>query len=1065
MPFPRRIEREYDPHRVEEWVKRFWEENSIYSKVKRRKGKSYFNFLDGPPYPSSGIPHAGTAWNKVLKDAVLRYKRMNGFEVNDTPGYDCHGLPIEVAVEKKLGVKVKKEIESRIGVDRFIEECRNFALKNLRELTKWFKELGVFMDWDNPYLTLDNDYIEAAWWLIKKAHENGLLERDYRVVYWCPRCQTTLAEYEVEYQKLEDPSIYVKFRVKDEENTYLLIWTTTPWTLPANTFVMAHPEALYVKVRVGSEYYILARSRLEHVMAEKGVEEYEVVETFPGKRLEGIEYVHPLEDIVPLQKELAKYHRVVMAPEHVTLHEGTGLVHAAPGHGFEDFEIARKIGIEEIVSPITDEGRFTSVAGKYAGKPAREANQEIIRDLEERNALFHRTTIVHRYPVCWRCKTPVLLRATTQWVLRVTRLKDKLRSEAEKTRWLPKWALERLNSMIDNLQDWVLSRQRYWGTPLPIWVCTSCGHTLVVGSREELAKHGGHVPEDLHKPWIDKVVLKCPKCGAPMKRVPDVIDVWFDSGVAFYASKWHPDKHPALVAQRRYKVDFITEGHDQTRGWFFSLLRAGVIGFGETPYNTVLVHGFMLDAEGREMHKSLGNYVAADEILRKAGADVFRFWILQNTIWEDARFSWDKLGSTKADLNIIWNVYVFATTYMELDRFNPLQHRLDELAANLKPEDKWILSRLAYVIREVTEAFEDYRIDDAVRALKEFMIEDVSHWYIRIIRRRVWVEEESMDKLAAYATLYTVLRTWLLLAAPIIPFFTERIYQEMVRASEPGAPESIHMAEWPRPSPWWRDEQLEKEMDIVRQLYEATASLRMKAGLKSRLPIRKVIVFTDNSLVHKAVEELRELVLRVLNTRDIEVKKPGEEEKYIEYRVEPIYSKIGPEFRKHAKDVIRLLDEKGNEIAKSILSQGEYRAAIDDREVRITAEHVKIVPIYRAGFYATSTEWGTVVIDTKLSEEEIGEGFARDIVRRIQFMRKKMDLDIEEQILVYIALPEEYRKYIEKHYDYIANEVRAREIIIVNDAAEVAENSDYTREWEINGATVVIGVKRINSGG
>ncbi|MET1101697.1 MAG: isoleucine--tRNA ligase [Pyrodictiaceae archaeon] len=1063
----RRIVGGYDPHRVESEVKRFWEENNIYKKVKEMlKGKPTLYFLDGPPYPSSDVPHAGTAWNKVLKDSLLRFWRMNGYNVIDTPGYDCHGLPIEVAVEKKLGVKVKREIESRIGVERFIEECRRMVEENIRGLTHWFKELGVFMDWDNPYLTMRDEYIEAAWWLIKKAHERGLLERDKRIVYWCPRCGTTLAEYEVEYREIEDPSIYVKFPIRARENEYLLVWTTTPWTLPANTFVMAHPEAIYVKVRVGDEYLILAKPRLHEVMEEAGVSNYEVVDEFPGRILEGLEYIHPLSEVVPAQKRLEKYHRVYLFPEYVSLYEGTGLVHSAPGHGFEDFEAAKRLGIEEIVSPIDDEGRFTEEAGRYTGIPAREANKLIIEDLKKKGALFHASIVKHRYPVCWRCKTPTLLRATTQWVIKVTKLKDRLREESRKARWIPGWAYERLSFMIDNLQDWVLSRQRYWGTPLPIWQCPHCGYTLVVGSIEEMEKYGGRRPKELHKPWIDEVTLRCPKCGHEMKRVPDVADVWFDSGVSFYASLGHPEKKRSLLYEKRFKAKFITEGHDQTRGWFFSLLRAGVIGFNEIPYENVLVHGFMLDEKGREMHKSLGNYVATDEILRRAGADVFRLWVLQNTIWEDAKFSWKALDEARSVLNVAWNVFVFASTYMELDRFSPKEHSLEKYWEHLRPEDKWILSRTYRIINEATRDFMEYRVHEAVKKLASFIIEDVSHWYVRLIRRRVWVEEETADKYAAYATLYNVLKTWLIAISAITPFFAEKLYQEFVRPSDPSAKESIHMEEWPKPPRNWEDRRIEEYMKVVREVLEAVAALRMKARLKLRQPIRRVMVFTEDKRVIEAISRLKDILLYTANAKEVEVVEPKRMEEYVTYVVEPIYSTIGPEFKALSKSIFRYLEENGDKVARDILSKGYHEAIIEGTKIRLEERHVKITPSYKAGYYAKTLDWGSIVIDTTLSEREIAEGFARDVVRRIQYMRKEMNLDIEDKIRITIIVADkEYADYIEMFRDYIMGETRATKLdVSITSSSKEAKTRGYARKWSIGPVEVIIALEKESAG-
>ncbi len=1058
MPVIGKLEGQYDPHRVEEWVKKLWRENNVYRLVKEKSEsmEKRFNFIDGPPYPSGDVPHVGTAWNKVLKDVVLRYRRMTGHRVFDRPGYDCHGLPIEVKVEQRLGVRNKKEIEERIGVERFIEECRSLALNNLRSLTHWFSELGVFMDWDNPYLTLRDEYIEAAWWLIKKADEQGLLDREKRVVYWCPRCSTTLAEYEVEYKELVDPSIYVKFPVRGRENEYLLIWTTTPWTLPANTFIMAHPDETYVRVRASDEILILAKPRLEKVMGEAGIEGYEVIEEFPGKTLEGLEYDHPLRDMVPLQEKLSKYHRVVMAPEFVTMHEGTGLVHGAPGHGREDFIVARREGIDLIASPIDDEGRFTGEAGKYRGLYVRDANKLIIEDLAARGALLHASSVTHKYPVCWRCKTPVVMRATEQWVLRISRLREKLVEEAEKVNWIPRWALGRLMHMLENLQDWVLSRQRYWGTPLPIWVCPE-GHRLVVGSVRELLGHGGERPRELHRPWIDRVTLKCPVCGRPMKRVPDVLDVWFDSAIAFYAAKGHPEN----LGLDEIILDFIVEGHDQTRGWFFSLLRAGVLGFGTAPYRNVLVHGFALDEHGREMHKSLGNYVGTDEAIARAGRDPLRLWTLQNTVWEDLRFSWRGIEEVRRDLSIAWNTYVFASTYMNMDRYDPGEHRLEDYHDDLRVEDRWILSRINSVVRGVTESLEKYYIHEAARMLRRFIVEDVSHWYIRLIRPRVWVEENTRDKLAAYTVLYYVLDKWLRMAAAFTPFFAEKIYQDVVRPALRDAPVSIHLAEWPGVDEQYIDRELEESMDIVREISEAVAAARMKAGLKLRQPVRSIIVYTGDKRVAEAAERYAELIRRLGNARRVEVKPVEELARITRYDVEPVQRSIGPRYRRHTPLVIKYIMENMEKVAADIIEKGRHVAVVDGVEVELTRDDVRITPVYMEGYSVEKRPWGSVAVDTRLTEEEIAEGLARDIVRRIQVMRKELGLELDDYIDTVIHLPEKLIRLVEKHTGYIARETRSRNIEIKPIPKEKPTvEKGLAKEWELMDETILIIIEK-----
>ncbi len=1060
MPVVGKVEGRYDPKVVEEWVKKFWSDVNAYGLIKEfSRGRPRFRFLDGPPYPSSDMPHAGTALNKVLKDSVLRFWRLRGFDVIDIPGYDCHGLPIEVAVEKKLGIKVKREIVEKVGVDKFIEECKRFAKGNLESMTKWFKELGVFMDWNRPYITMDDRYIEAEWWFVKRAWERGLLAREYRVVYWCPRCSTTLAEYEVEYREIEDPSIYVAFPLQDDPKTCLVIWTTTPWTLPANVFVMAHPDAEYVVIEVGGRNLILAKDRLDAVVKEWGLKEYRIVKTLKGRDLEGVKYVNPLEEFVPVQKELRDLHRVVLASEFVTLEEGTGLVHAAPGHGFEDFEVAKRLGIERILCPVDDEGKFGDEGGKYRGMYVRDANDVIIEDLRKLGALIHAGKVVHRYPTCWRCKTPVVLRATMQWVIRVTKLIDELRREARSANWIPSWALTRLWAMLENPKDWVISRQRFWGTPLPIWVCESCGYVHVVGSVEELIAMGGSRPRELHRPWVDEITLKCPKCGGIMRRVPDVADVWMDSGVAFYASIGHPQKDGLKVED--VVADFITEGHDQTRGWFFSLLRVGVIAFDKVPYRNVFVHGFMLDEKGREMHKSLGNYVGINEIIEKEGRDVFRLWGLSSTLWEDIRFSWKSLEEAKKVLSIAWNVFVFASTYMSLDKFDPSKVRLEDVKQWLRIEDRWILSRLDTLVESVTKAMEDFRIHEAARQVAKFIVEDVSHWYIKLVRPRVWIEEDTPDKRALYAVLYTVLKNWLILASPFIPFLAEYMYQKFVRPAEPSEPPTIAIARWPEPL-GFKDESLERYMDIVRRVVEAVAAARMRIGLKVRQPVRKVIVFSDRDDVRKAIEELKEVVRFMSNTKEVEIEPEARVREIVKLVAKPRYSSIGPKFRKLAKDVAKYVEENSEVVARDVIEKGVHVAEIAGQRVELTKDDVEVNEIVIEGYSIVREPWGAVAIDARLSEEELSEGFARDIVRRIQFMRKMMGLELTEFIRTVIAVPSEFAKLLEKKRDYVASETRSKELIIVVDKG-IEECKGYLREWEVSDRKVLICVERLES--
>lgn len=1048
----------YDQFGLEEWVKKFWVENNVYRLVKEKSMKSMkkFYFLDGPPYASAKSIHVGTAWNKVIKDVVLRYYRMLGYNVWDQPGYDTHGLPIEVKIEQKLGISTKKDIVEKVGVEKFLAECREFARENLEAMTEHFKEIGVFMDWDNPYITYRKEYIESGWWLIKRAWEQGLLYEGYRVVHWCPRCETTLADYEVsEYKILRDPSIYVKFKVKGTENTYLLVWTTTPWTLPANAFVMAHPDLDYVKVKVKGEILILAKARLEKVMQEAGVEEYEVVEEFKGNELEGVEYIHPLEDLVDAQRELRKYHKVVMAPEAVLATEGTGLVHSAPGHGEIDYEINEDRVGAPVISLVDNQGRMTSGAGKYAGMYFRkEANEEIMKDLEAKGALFHKSSLEHRYPICWRCKTPLVLKATNQWFIAVSKLKDKLLEEANKIEWVPEWAKTRFVNLIKDVHDWVVSRQRFWGIPLPVWRCESCGYVHAVGSVEELVQLGGREPEDLHRPWVDEIELKCPKCGGVMRRVPDVLDVWFDSGVAFYASLGYP-KNKELYEKLR-PVDFIVEGHDQIRGWFFSLLRSGVIGFGERPYRRVLVHGFALDEHGREMHKSLGNYIEFTELISKIPRDAVRLWAMQNTIWEDLRFQWKAMEQTWRALNITWNVYSFASTYMSLDKFDPLENTIDKIPEEwLEIEDKWILSRLATLKETYHEAMKSLRLHEAARALREFIVEDVSHWYIRIIRRRVWEEADTPTKKAAYAVLNKVLWEWLLLAAPFIPYTTEYIYQLMYREAIEG-PVSIHLLELPQPEPSLKKPDLEEAMTTTKMIVEAAAAARNKAKLKLRQPVSRLIVSLRDTKLEEHLKVTEKIILGLANAKKLEIVGAEFFEGLKVYDVEPNYRAIGPEFRKLSKKIVQYIEENKQRIAEDIIATGSHEFTIDGEKVVLEPRHVNIKAGYPEWLSVAETPLGLVAVDTRIGKDELIEGLTRDVVRRIQAMRKEMDLPVEAKIKIWLVGDEQVMEATKQKMSYLKTETRAEEVYYEEPPSEA-----YTKEWDIDGYRVKIGIEKI----
>ncbi|WP_290900289.1 isoleucine--tRNA ligase, partial [Ferroglobus sp.] len=943
------------------------------------------------------------------------------------PGWDMHGLPIEVKVEQELGIKEKKEIEE-FGIDKFVKMCMDYALKNKEAMTEQFKSLGVWMDWENPYMTIKAEYINSAWWTVKKAYEKGLLEKKKMVVNWCPRCETALADAEVEYAEREDPSIYVKFPVKGEKATYIVIWTTTPWTLPANMAVAVHPSLEYAVIKAVKddklEYLILAKELAEDVLKKGGYQLWEVVETKLGEDLVGLEYEHPLVEEIPIQKKFV--HKVYMA-EFVTA-ENTGCVHIAPGHGLEDYELGIQHGLE-VFNPVDDKGVFTEEAGKYAGLNVREANKVIIEDLRNKGLLLAEDTIVHRYGHCWRCKTPIIYRATEQWFLKVSELKEEMLREIDNVRWIPEWAgASRFKDWVSNAKDWCISRQRYWGIPIPVWTCEKCGKMKVVGSINEVSWKDDL---DLHRPKIDEVTFEC-ECGGKMKRISDVFDVWFDSGVASWGTLEYPLKEEEF--KKLWPADFITEGHDQTRGWFYSQLGASVIAFGKAPYKTVLMHGFTLDEQGRKMSKSLGNVVEPEEVIDRIGVDAFRLYVLSSALWEDLKFSWGEAENFLRLLNIFWNAVRFAYTYMELDKFREVLPENCEL----RIEDRWILSRLESFCKLANEAMESYNLHRVVKRFYDFVIEDFSRWYIQLIRRRVWEEKDSPSKIAAYATMLRVIDKATRVISPFAPFIAEYIYQNFTKKFRKGE-ESIFMERYPEVDEKWIDEELEKEMELAREIVEASYTARQKAGIKLRWPLRKLIVEGDVK-----VERLREVILNQSNVKEIEFVNEFEKDVV----VKPNFKKLGAKLREKMKDFMNYLNSLSKEEMKRIYERGYVEFDGEKIERDYLEFEFKVPENYSYEEFSR----GVVYVYTEIDEELKREAYARELVRRIQEMRKELDLNVEEFIVVTLEFDEELVKGFE---DYIKTETRAKELIF-------GKAEGYVKEWDIEGERAKIGIKRLN---
>jgi isoleucyl-tRNA synthetase len=1014
-------------------------------------------FLDGPPFPSSDTPHLGTAWNKILKDTMVRFKRMQGFNVRDQPGYDCHGLPIELEMERRFGVGQKHELEA-VGLERFISECIKFAKENSKSMSAVFADLGVWMDWDHPYMTLDDSYMESVWWAIKEAHRHNLFEHTLKVVHWCPRCETALSDYEVamKYTDLRDPSIYVKFPVKGKPHEYIVIWTTTPWTLPSNVAVMVNPNFTYAKATDGQDQFIMALDRVEALSSQTGVP-LTVLDEFPGAKLEGLEYESPLRELVPAQRNLVGGHRVVLSEEYVSLEEGTGCVHSAPGHGEQDFEVGTRNRLP-VLMLVDDQGRLLSDAGQYSGQKVHDANPHIVDDLKRSGHLLFADFVVHRAPLCWRCDTPLVIRATEQWAMLVTKFKKEMLRLVDETYWVPDWAgASQFTNWLRDLKDWVISRQRFWGTPLPVWLCKNCGRYDVIGSKRELIERSATKTnlDQLHIPWVDTVRIAC-ECGGEKARVPDVIVGWFDSGSSSYASLSHPQDEELL--KYWWPADFIVEGRDQISGWFFALMRCSLLSLRQNSFRSVLMHGFMLDESGREMHKSLGNYVTPQEAIARVGRDPLRYYLLQSTTWEDLRFSWKVVEQMRGDLNTFWNTLVFASTYMNLDKFDPTETTLSRVRDHLRREDRWILSRTQTAIASVTEHLEKYRVHEALRLIRDFLIEDLSHNYVRWVRRRTWIERDHPDKRAAYVALYHALKAGVIMLAPILPFFSESAYQEMLRPAEKDPVLTVHAASWPEPDRKLIDVDLEQEMLAAQAIISAVAQARMKARLKLRQPVHNVTLVSDEKKVRLAVRHLKPLLLEQMNSKRITLLPTSREKRIVRTTAQPNSAEIGPQFRNLSSGLTEKIRAMNAARARQTLAKtGKLRLTIGGKKVVLEAKHLKFREQLPEGVAGADFPGGRVYVDTKLTPAELIEGLTRDLVRRMQQMRKELDLRVDAFVDVKVAVHPSKLRPLKRMQRYIKQEVRAQDLQFTS---APIDTSGYTqKEWRIDDERFTVAMK------
>ncbi|WP_246985917.1 isoleucine--tRNA ligase [Halorientalis marina] len=1051
------VDDQYDPHEVEKRVFDYWDAVDAYEQTKehRADGETYF-FVDGPPY-TSGSAHMGTTWNKSIKDVYIRYLRMQGYDVTDRPGYDMHGLPIETKVEEKLGFENKKDIEE-FGEQNFIDECKEFAEEQLQGLQDDFKSFGVWMDWDDPYKTVDPEYMEAAWWGFEQAHERDLVEQGKRSINQCPRCETAIANNEVEYHQVGKPSIYVKFPLEDRDGS-LVIWTTTPWTIVANTFVAVDGDLTYQAVEAETdgetETLYVAADCVEEVLKAGRYEDYEVVEELSGEEMVGWEYDHPLAEQVPDHAQAEGSGQVYTA-DYVEA-DRTGLVHSAPGHGEEDFERGQELDLE-VFCPVGSDGVYDESAGKYAGTFVRDANDDIIADLDDSDFLLaseegHSV----REGQCWRCDTDIVRLVTDQWFITVSDIKDDLLDNIEDSEWYPQSARDnRFRDFVEDSPDWNVSRQRYWGIPIPIWTPEDWDGTMedavVVGTREELAERVDQDVDpdavDLHKGTVDDLTIT--EDGTTYTRVDDVFDVWLDSSVATWGTIGYPSSTEDF--EELWPADLIIEAHDQTRGWFWSQLGMGTAALGEVPYEQVVMHGWALDSDGRKMSKSIGNVVEPGEAIDRHGRDPMRLFLLSQTAQEDdMKFSWDEMAEMQRRLNILWNVFRFPLPYMRMDEFDP--EAADLADAETELADEWILSRLQSVAATTTEHFEAFEQDKALDALLDFVVEDVSRFYVQVVRERMWEEADSPSKDAAYATLYRVLTETVALLAPYAPFVAEEIYGTLT--GEAGH-DTVHMCDWPTVDESWHDPDLEEEIEVVRAVEEAGSNARQQAERSLRWPVTRVVVAADDAAAAEAVDAQRALLRDRLNAREIELVDPDADWEELAYAAEADMSLLGPEFGEDAGRVMGALNDASvDEPTIEALETAVADATGIDAD--LTEEMVEFVTRTPEGVTGTAfdidgEELGVVYVDTALTEDIESEGYAREVIRRVQEMRKDLDLDIEERIRVDLDIGDDrVADLVREREALIAEEVRADEFGTVEDG--------HREEWDVDGIEMTIAVE------
>ena len=1020
---------------------KFWKDNQIFEKsVQLRQGAPAYTFFDGPP-TANGKPHIGHVLTRAMKDIIPRYKTMRGYDVLRKAGWDTHGLPVELEVEKELGLDGKEQIE-QYGVIPFIQKCKESVWKYKGEWEVMSDRMGFWADMDNPYITYDNDYIESEWWALQAIYEKGLLYKGHKIVPYCPRCGTALSSHEVAqgYKEVKETSATVRFRVPDEENTYFLAWTTTPWTLPSNVSLCVNPDVTYAYVRVdGKETLIMAKDLIGTVLEGH---ETEIVKEVLGKELE---YKH-YEPLFECTRKAAggKDAFYVMVDDYVTTTDGTGIVHNAPAFGEDDYRVCKKYDLP-FVQMVDSKGEMCG-GTPWDGVFVKKADPMVLKDLDERGLLFAAPRFEHSYPFCWRCDTPLIYYARSSWFIAMTKVKDRLIDYNRRINWIPETIKEgRMGNFLENVIDWGISRERYWGTPLPVWVCDKCGKIHVVGSRKELSELTGCDENvELHKPYVDPLTWKC-ECGGTMRREPVVIDCWFDSGSMPFA-QWHYPFENKDKFERRYPANFISEAIDQTRGWFYTLSAIAACLFDSPAFLNCIVLGHVQDKEGRKMSKHIGNVVDPWVLLDNQGADAVRWYFYTSSMpWLPNRFSAEAVSeSQRKYMGTFWNTYAFYILYADIDNFDPTRHKL--VRENLTPMDRWILSRLNTLMGHVEAYLDDLKMTEAGREMQDFM-DDLSNWYVRRCRERYWGKDMTADKEAAYMTLYTVLRTMALISAPFTPFMSETMYQNMVRTVDKSAPESIHLCDWPKKDESFIDPELEANMAAVLDIVVLGRSARNAANIKNRQPVASMYV------QGKALPDMYvSIIADELNVK--EVRFVDDASSFISYRVKPQLKTLGPRYGKLLPKINQYLagEGVGNAVVAAHNRGESYKFDIDGTEISLAAEDVLVSTEENAGFVTVTEHDLSVVLDTNLTPELIEEGFVREIVSKVQTMRKEAGFEVTDHIV------------LSHHGNSLIEGIFARH------GAEIAADtladsikpgaSGYVKDWEINGESVTLGVEK-----